>query len=106
MTRFEDELRNNNFVCSYCTKCQHFVWPVSEFCNKCLGDVIWKQVSKNAKLVEVSSKDKKYFCIAEFEGNIRVFGTLLENSQPKHDQNLILEKCDYDESPKFVFKTS
>jgi hypothetical protein len=67
--------------------------------------VTWKHVSKNAKLVEVSSKDDKYFCIAEFEGNIRVFGTLLENLSPKHDQNLILEKCGYDKSPKFVFKT-
>ncbi len=105
MTRFEDELKNNNFVCSYCVKCEHFVWPASEFCNKCLGDVTWKQVSKNAKLVESSSKDGRYFCIAEFEGNIRVFGALSEDSQPKHAQDLILEKCDYDNSPKFVFKT-
>ncbi|MDE1813095.1 MAG: hypothetical protein KGH87_01370 [Thaumarchaeota archaeon] len=103
MTRFEDELRNNNFVCSYCMKCQHFVWPTSEFCNKCLGDVTWKQVSKDAKLVEVSSKNGKYFCIAEFEGNIRVFGSLLGN-HPRPDQNLILEKCSYDERPQFVFK--
>ncbi len=105
MTRFEDELKNNNFVCSYCVKCQHFVWPPSEFCNKCLGDVTWRQVSKNAKLVEVSSKDDKYFCIAEFEGNIRVFGSLSENSHLNHDQNLTLENCSYDESPKFIFKT-
>ncbi len=104
MTRFEDELRNNNFVCSYCIKCQHFVWPTSEFCNKCLGDVEWRQVSKSAKLVEVSSKDGKYFCIAEFEGNIRVFGSLL-GTHPKHDQNLTLEKCNYGERPQFVFKT-
>ena len=68
MTKFEDELKNNNFVCSECTKCRHTVWPPSDFCNKCMGSVIWKPVSHKAKLVEFSSKDGKIFGIAEFEG--------------------------------------
>lgn len=104
MTRFEDELQNNNFVCSACPKCQHLVWPISEFCNKCFGDVSWRPVSKNAKLVEVSSKDGKNFCIAEFEGNIRVFGTISGSLRPSPGQNLTLEHCSYDGTPKFIFK--
>lgn len=104
MTKFEDGLKNNNFVCSKCIKCQHFVWPPSEFCNKCMGAVTWKPVSKNAKLVEISSKDGKSFCIAEFEDNIRVFGTLSGPSHPNPGQNLILEYCDYVETPKFIFR--
>ncbi|MGI0017846.1 MAG: zinc ribbon domain-containing protein [Nitrosotalea sp.] len=103
MTRFEDELKKNNFVCSKCTKCQHFVWPPSEFCNKCLGDTTWEHMSKNAKLIEISSKDGKNFCIAEFEGNIRVFGTISGSLRPNPGHGLVLERCSYDDTPKFVF---
>lgn len=61
-------------------------------------------VSRNAKLVEASSKDGKNFCIAEFEGNIRVFGTIQGSIRPTPDQNLVLEHCSFDGTPKFVFK--
>lgn len=104
MSRFEDELKNNNFVCSKCMKCQHWVWPPSEYCNKCLGNVTWNTVPKHALLVEVSRKDGRYFCIAEFENSIRVFGTISGPFQPSKDQNLILDYCTYDKSPKFVFR--
>ena len=48
MTRFESELKNNNFVCSECLKCKHLVWPPSDFCNRCFGDVVWRPVSKKS----------------------------------------------------------
>lgn len=105
MTRFEAELKNNNFVCSECTKCKHLVWPPSDFCNKCFGDVIWRPVSKKAILVEFSSKDGKYFCIGEFENSIRVFGIVEGNFTLTQGQNLTLKYCNYDEMPKFVFQT-
>jgi uncharacterized protein len=105
MTRFEAELKNNNFICSECVECKHLVWPPSDFCNKCFGDVIWRSVSKKAKLVEFSSKDGKCFCIGEFENSIRVFGTIEENSTLIQGQNLTLKYCNYDEMPKFVFQT-
>lgn len=104
MTRFESELKNNNFVCSECLKCKHLVWPPSDFCNKCFGGVTWRPVSKKALLVEFSSKDGKYFCIAEFENNIRVFGTIEGTSYPIQGQNLLLKHCDYEETPKFIFQ--
>src|SRR5579863_3128996 len=105
MTRFEAELKNNNFVCSECVKCKHLVWPPSNYCNKCFGDVMWRPVSKKATLVEFSSKDGINFCIGEFENSIRVFGTLEANSTLFIGQNLTLKYCDFDQIPKFVFQT-
>ncbi|MGC1426608.1 MAG: hypothetical protein WA833_07875 [Nitrosotalea sp.] len=105
MTRFEAELKNNNFVCSECVKCKHLVWPPSNYCNKCFGDVIWRPVSKKATLVEFSSKDGKNFCIGEFENSIRVFGMLEKNSNLIIGQNMTLKYCDFDQMPKFVFQT-
>ncbi len=61
-------------------------------------------MSKNAKLVEISSKDGKNFCIAEFEGNVRVFGTILGQSHSTSGQNLILEHCSYEGTTKFIFR--
>lgn len=106
MTRFESELKNNNFVCSECPKCKHLVWPPSDICNKCFGAVIWRPVSKKATLVEFSSKDGKRFCIAEFENSIRVFGTIEGTSSLIPGQNLMLKYCNYEEVPKFVFLTN
>lgn len=105
MTRFEDELRLGNFMCSKCTKCIHWVWPPSDFCNRCFSDVIWAQVPKHAKLVEVSRKDGTNFCIAEFENSIRVIGTIHEStSNPVPGQNLTLDHCTYDKTPRFIFR--
>jgi uncharacterized OB-fold protein len=106
MSKFKDELKNNNFVCSECIKCKHLVWPPSEFCNKCLGDVVWRSVSRNATLVEFSNKDGTCFCVAEFEDGIRVFGTIPGNHILSPGQHLVLEHCTYEETPKFIFQAS
>jgi uncharacterized OB-fold protein len=104
MNKFEQELKNNNFLCSYCVKCNKLVWPPSDYCNKCFNEVVWRSVSRVAKLVEFSSKDKEYFCIAEFEGNIRVMGHIEDASNLQIGQPLFLEWCDYNGTEKFVFK--
>lgn len=104
MNRFEQELKNNNFICSECPKCKKLVWPPSEYCNKCFGEVIWRQISRNATLLEYSSKNGEYFCMAELEGQIRIMGTITNVSELQIGENLILEKCDYDGSEKFTFK--
>lgn len=104
MNKFVQELKNNNFVCSHCVNCNKLVWPPSDFCNKCFNDVIWRPVSRFAKLVEFSSKDKECFCIAEFESDIRVMGRIENASNLQIGQSLLLVKCDYDEKEKFVFK--
>ena len=103
MNKFEQELKNNNFVCSQCTTCNKLVWPPNDFCNKCFGKVIWRPVSRFAKLIEFSNKDNEFFCIAEFEDCIKVMGSIENASNLKVGQNLFLIKCDFDKNETFVF---
>ncbi|MGI0088099.1 MAG: Zn-ribbon domain-containing OB-fold protein [Nitrosotalea sp.] len=105
MNKFEQELKNNNFVCSRCTRCNKMVWPPSDLCNKCFDNVVWVPVSRNARLVEFSRKDEEYFGIAEFDGGIRVMGTIQSASILHVGQPLILTRCSYDGVEKFVFST-
>ena len=105
MTTFENELKNGKFVCSECIKCNKLVWPPSDLCSNCFAKVRWRQVSTVATLVEFSKKDNTIFCIAEFEGAIRVMGSLETKSEEiSIGQELILAKCDYDERERFVFQ--
>lgn len=106
MNTFEQELKNNNFVCSSCPKCNKLVWPPSDFCNSCFGSVVWRQVTKTAKLVEFSRHDNEVFCIAEFEGNIRIMGSIKNASSLKIGQSLTLVKCDFDGKEKFILESA
>ena len=107
MTRFEAELKNGRFVCSECDKCKKLVWPPSDFCNTCFGNVNWRSVSTIAKLIEFSKKDNVVFCLAEFENTIRLMGTLEhESDRLLIGQEIKLIKCGYDEKEKFVFSSA
>ena len=102
MTRFEQELKNNIFVSSFCTRCNKRVWPPSDICNSCFGNTVWKPVTKTAKLIEFSRKNDEIFGIVEFEGGIRVMGRIMTVSDPKIGQMLNLIECNYDGKAKFV----
>jgi uncharacterized OB-fold protein len=102
MNKFEQELKNNNFVCSSCNQCNKLVWPPSDICNSCFGNVVWKPVKKIAKLIEFSYENEEIFCIAEFEGNIRIMGSIRNASDLKIGQSLTLVRCDYDGKEKFI----
>ena len=104
MNRFEHELKNNNFLCSQCTKCNKLVWPPNDFCNKCFSAVTWRSVSRSAKVIEFSSKDDEIFCIAEFEDGIKVMGSVENASGLQVGQSLFLVKCDYNGKEIFVFQ--
>lgn len=104
MNRFEEELRNNNFICSECLKCNKVVWPPSDYCNRCFGSVSWRKISRDAVLLEYSVKDGEYFCLAELEGQIRIMGAVRKSGKLKVGQKLILEKCDFYGNEKFIFK--
>ena len=96
MNRFESELTKGNFVTSECTNCMEIVWPPSNFCNKCFGDVTWREVQKKAKLIDFSKKNGESFCVAEFENKIRILSTLKSSdTEPKLGQDLILENCGF-----------
>ena len=105
MNKFHQELKNNNFVCSSCLKCNKRVWPPSDFCNSCFGNVVWTPMKKTAKLVEFSCNKDDVFCIVEFEGNIRVMGTIENAKNLKIGQFLTLVKCDYEGTEKFILKS-
>jgi len=102
MNTFEQELKKNNFVCSFCPKCNKFVWPPSDLCNSCFGNVLWKKVSRTARLVEFSQNNGEIFCIAEFEGKIRIMGMIQNSRNLKVGQLLTLATCDYDGKEMFV----
>lgn len=104
MNQFEQELKNNNFVCSSCLKCNKLVWPPSDFCNLCFGDVVWKKVARNATLIEFSRDANEVFCIAEFEGGIRIMGSIKNSSDLKVGQSLTLVRCNYDGKEEFVLE--
>jgi uncharacterized OB-fold protein len=102
MTRFEQELKNNVFVSSFCTGCDKHVWPPSDMCNLCFGNIVWKPVTRTAKLIEFARKGDEVFGIVEFEGNIRVMGRIVTISPLQIGQKLNLIECDYDGKAKFV----
>lgn len=104
MNRFETELKNNNFVCSECSKCDKIVWPPSEYCSSCLGKVEWRRLSREGILLEYSCRNGEYFCMAEFEGKVRIMGTMRDATGLQIGGKLYLEKCDYDGGEKFVFR--
>ncbi len=103
MTKFEQELKNNNLVCSHCSECNKFVWPPSDFCNNCFGPVTWIPLSRKARLIEFSCKDSTYFCVAEFESGIRLMGTLESKSDLNIGQSIVLIRCSHEKTEEFVF---
>ena len=102
MNKFERELKNNNFVSSFCTGCNKHVWPPSDFCNSCFGNTVWKPVTRTAKLIEFSRNGDEIFGIVEFEGSIRVMGRIISSSNLQIGQLLTLLECNYDGKAKFV----
>ena len=89
--KFEEELQKGNFVIPFCSKCDKTTWPPSEFCSYCLGEVSWKNASTIGKIIEFSKKDDVMFCLAEFEGGIRIMGSLVSDSVPeiRHDVKIV-----------------
>lgn len=91
---FESELEKGNFVIGTCPKCNRVVWPPSDLCSSCFSNINWKKASLIGKLLEHSKKDNEDFCIAEFEGEIRIMGNLiLKTEKPKVGSRVKLEKC-------------
>lgn len=103
MSVFESELKNGRFVIPECPKCQKAVWPPSESCTRCFGNVVWHTVNDPGTLIEYSSKDGKMFCIAEFENAVRIMGALDCDKTPVIGQKIKVSSCGFDNSPKFTF---
>ena len=97
MTKFETELKKGNFIIGECPNCKIVIWPPSEYCSKCFGNIEWRNSINVGELIEFSRKDDSYFGIAEFEKKIRIMGTIKSKDIPKIGQKTKLEKCSVNE---------
>ena len=88
---FKTEINKGNLVTSWCTSCHHTVWPPSEFCDICLGDIIWKRPSMYGKIVEYSKVDGGYSCIINMDDSFTILGRV--EKTPKIGQKVKLHKC-------------
>lgn len=88
---FESELSQGNFCIPECIVCKKIVWPPTEFCNHCFGSVLLKKGDFEGKIIEFSSKDGEYFCLVEFEKEVRVLAKTLQI--PKIGQIVKISKC-------------
>lgn len=93
--KFESELQKGNFIVGTCAKCNKVVWPPSDCCDVCFGDLDWKKIYPEGKLVEYAKRDDEIFCVAELDVGIRIMGTLIINSvKPDIGSKIRIEKCD------------
>jgi hypothetical protein len=88
---FESELSKGKFFIPECTICKKIVWPPAEFCSHCFGLVSLKKGEFEGKIVEFSRQDEEYFCLVEFENNIRIMAKI--SQIPKIDQRVKISKC-------------
>ena len=104
MNRFEEELKMGNFVTSECNHCDKIVWPPSDYCDSCFGDVNWRKVLPDGKIIEWSKKGNEVFCIAEFEKTIQIMGKIDSNVIAlKFGRMIKLTKCLLEDKHKFFF---
>ena len=104
MNRFEEELKMGNFVTSECNHCDKIVWPPSDYCDSCFGDVNWRKVLPDGKIIEWSKTGNEVFCIEEFEKTIQIMGKIDGNVNAlKYGQMIKLTKCLLEDKHKFFF---
>ncbi len=88
---FEFELSKGNFFIPVCSKCKKTVWPPSENCNSCLGEVFLKKDSTKGKIIEFSRQNTRYFCIVEFDKNFRIIAKT--EKKPELGQMVKISNC-------------
>ena len=87
----ESELKKGNFFIGECTQCKKIVWPPADYCNACFGKVSAKKGPSKGKIIEFSRQEKNYFCLVEFEKNVRIIGKTL--GIPQINQMVEIKKC-------------
>ncbi len=105
MSVFESELKKGRFVVCQCTNCGKITWPPNDSCSSCFGNVSIRDVQNSGIIIECSSKDGKKFCIGEFEGVIRIMGTV-SGPIPNPGQKIRIDRCGFDKGPWFMFSVN
>ena len=96
---FEKELEKGQFCIPECTVCKKLVWPPSEFCDKCDGEISLKKEEFKGKIIEFSRQNEEYFCMVEFCDSIRIMAKMA--TCPKKDQTVKILKCGIDKNNYF-----
>lgn len=71
------------------------IWPPSDYCNRCFLKTKWRKADTIGKLLEFSKKGDKYFCLSQFESDVRIMGILETEPQkiPEIGHQVKLESC-------------
>ena len=88
---FESELSNGEFCIPECTECKKIIWPPSEFCSYCFGDMCLKKGDFEGKIIEFSRQKDHFFCIVEFENTIRIMAKMAKI--PEIGQRVKISNC-------------
>jgi uncharacterized protein len=89
---FESELKKGNLFISECKECKKIVWPISEFCNTCFKEVVWRKASLEGKIIEFSKQNDMYFGIVEIENTVKVMGKIISVT-PSVGENVKIDRC-------------
>ena len=88
---FENKLNQGIFCISECNECKKIVWPPSESCSHCFGNVHLKEGIFEGKIIEFSRQMDQYFCMVEFENTIRIMAKTSET--PEIGKKVKISKC-------------
>jgi uncharacterized OB-fold protein len=88
---FESNLSKGVFTIPECPMCNKIIWPPTEFCNQCFNTVHLKKGKFEGKVIEFSKQNNEYFCLVEFEKNLRVLAKILQI--PEIGQKVKISKC-------------
>ncbi|MCA9827724.1 MAG: hypothetical protein KC444_04940 [Nitrosopumilus sp.] len=88
---FEAELEKGEFSIPECRSCDMVIWPPSEFCNRCFGPVSLRRGEFEGKVIEFSRQDNLYFCLVEFEKDVRILARTSES--PEIGKRVKMSRC-------------
>lgn len=94
---FEAELKKGHFMVPECLKCNDVIWPPSDYCSHCFGKISWRESDGIGTILEFSKNNDIFFCLVEFEKNIRILGTLdIKSKPPEINKKVKIENCKMD----------
>ena len=94
---FEAELKKGHFMVPECLKCKDVIWPPSDYCSHCFGKISWRELDGIGTILEFSKNRDVFFCLVEFEKNIRILGALDTRSKPPEiNKKVKIENCKMD----------
>ena len=96
---FESRLSKGEFCIPECSECKKIVWPPSEVCSHCFGNVRLKEGDFEGKIIEFSRQNDHYFCMVEFESAVRIMAKI--SVTPEIGKSVKISKCGIDNGNYF-----